>query len=206
MDITRFVPGGDIMDLGSPGIPGLPAPLQPSLGLAGEIMFPLMGYDLFRQKKIKGQTGIPEEDIKIRVSTMFEKLIPNMPFLPGSYSSRKLESTRKSLDSPFKANQTELGALLTTLGFKFERADLDKLKTSKTFELKRKIDGFKEQINILRNEFRKGLINRETAKLKIDKTAIKIRKLADEYNIKLEQATFADLREPLTISNPFDKN
>jgi hypothetical protein len=53
MDLTRFVPGGDIMDLGSPGIPGLPAPLQPSLGLAGEVMFPLMGYDLFRNKKLK---------------------------------------------------------------------------------------------------------------------------------------------------------
>jgi len=206
MDLTRFVPGGDIMDLGSPGIPGLPAPLQPSLGLAGEIMFPLLGYDLFRNEKIKGQTGINREDIKVRASTMFEKLVPNMPFLPFSYSSKKLESTRKGLDSPFKTSQTELSALFTTLGFKFERADLDKLKTSKTFELKRKIDGFKEQINIVRNKFRKGLINRETAKLKIDKTAVKIRELADKYNIKLEQATFADLKEPLTISNPFNKN
>jgi hypothetical protein len=204
-DITRFVPGGDIMDLGSPGIPGLPAPLQPSLGLAGEVMFPLMGYDLFRQEKIKGQTGIHSEDIKIRLSTMFEKLVPNMPFLPGSYSSKKLESTRKSLDSPFKADQTELGALFTTLGFKFERADLEKLKTSKTFELKRKIDGYKEQINIVKNKFRKGLINRDTAELQINKTATKIRELADKYNIKLEQATFADLREPLTIPSPFDK-
>jgi len=205
IDITRFVPGGDIMDLGSPGIPGLPAPLQPSLGLAGEVMFPLMGYDLFRQQKIKGQTGIPSEDIKVRLNTLFEKVIPNMPFLPGSYSSRKLESTRKGLDSPFKSDQSELGALLTTLGFKFERADLDKLKTSKTFELKRTIDGYKEQINIVKNEFRKGLINRDTAELKIQKTATKIRELADKYKIKLEQATFADLREPLTIPSPFDK-
>jgi hypothetical protein len=128
-----------------------------------------------------------------------------MPFLPGSYSSKKLESTRKSLDSPFKADQTELGALFTTLGFKFERADLEKLKTSKTFELKRKIDGYKEQINIVKNKFRKGLINRDTAELQINKTATKIRELADKYNIKLEQATFADLREPLTIPSPFDK-
>ena len=204
-NITRFVPGGDIMDLGSPGIPGLPAPLQPSLGLAGEVMFPLMGYDLFRQEKIKGQTGIPSEDIKVRLNTMFEKVIPNMPFLPGSYSSRKLESARKGLDSPFTAEQNELLTLINTLGFKFKRADIDKLKTSKTFELKRKIDGYKEQINIIRNKFRKGLINRENAETQIDKTAIKIRELALEYGLKLEQATFADLREPVTIPNPFEK-
>ena len=66
-------------------------------------------------------------------------------------------------------------------------------------------NSFSPSINILKNKFRKGLINRETAELKIDKTATKIRELADKYNIKLEQATFADLREPLTIPSPFDK-
>ena len=35
--------------------------------------------------------------------------------------------------------------------------------------------------------FRKGLINRETAELQIDKTAVKIRELADKYNVSAER-------------------
>ena len=197
VDITRFVPGGDIMDLGSPGIPGLPAPLQPSLGLAGEVMFPFLGYDLFRQEKIKGQTGIPGEDIKVRWDTFTDKIIPNIPFLPGSYSSKKLESSRKGLDSPFKSDLNEFTVLLQTLGLKIDRADLDKLKTSKTFELKRKIKGFKEQINLIKNKFRKGLVNRDTAETSIEEIATKIRAVADKYGIAFEKADFADLKKPL---------
>ena len=95
MDFTRFVPGGDIFDLGNPGIPGLPAPFQPSFGLGGEILFPMLGYDLFRGEKIKGQTGMFKEDMPIRLNAIKDKLVPNIPFLPGSYSSQKLEKLEK---------------------------------------------------------------------------------------------------------------
>ena len=56
------------------------------------------------------------------------------------------EKTRKGLDSPFVVDQPEYLALAQTLGFKIERADLDKLKTGKVYELKRKLKGFEEQI------------------------------------------------------------
>ena len=160
-------------------------------------MFPFLGYDLFRQEKIKGQTGIPGEDIKVRWDTFTDKIVPNIPFLPGSYSSKKLESARKGLDSPFKSDLNEFTVLLQTLGLKIDRADLDKLKTSKTFELKRKIKGYREQINILRNKFRKGLINRDTAETNIEEIATKIRTVADKYGIAFEKADFPNLEKPL---------
>ena len=109
-------------------------------------------------------------------------------FLPGSYSSKKLERTRKGLESPFRAEQAEFFALAQTLGFKIEKADLKKLKTGKVFELKRKIDGFKEQINLVRKEFREGVINRETAKKEIDIIADKIRKIAAIYGVAFKLA------------------
>ena len=196
MDLTRFVPGGDIFDLGNPGIPGLPAPFQPSFGVGGEILFPMLGYDLFRGEKIKGQTGMFKEDLPIRLNAVKDKLVPNIPFLPGSYSSQKLEKTRKGLDSPFVPDQSELTALMQTLGFKIERAELDKLKTGKVYELKRKLKGFEEQINLYRNDFRKGLINRETAKTKIDEVAKKMRELAEKYGVYFEKATYSQPKEP----------
>ena len=117
-----------------------------------------------------------------------DKLIPNIPFLPGSYSSKKLERERKGMKSPFRPEQAEGFALLQTLGFKIEKADLKKLKTGKVFELKRKIDGFKEQINLVRKEFRNGVINRETAKKEIDIIADKIRKIAAIYGVAFKLA------------------
>ena len=206
MDFTRFTPGGDVMDLNGV-IPGLPQPLQPSGGLAGEILFPLLGYDLFRQEKIKGQTGIFNEDWKMRLGVLKDKLIPNIPFLPGSYSSSKLETTRKGVDSPFRVDQAELLTLAQTLGFKVERAEISKLKTGKVFELKRKIDGFKEQINMYRSDFRRGQINKETAQNKINEVADKIRKLAESYGVAFEKADYADIKEPFEkLTGLLEKN
>ena len=196
MDFTRFVPGGDVLDLGSPGIPGLPAPFQPSFGLGGEILFPMLGYDLFRAEKIKGQTGMFKEDLPIRVNAVFDKLTPNIPFLPGSYSSEKLEKTRKGGESPFTPDQTELVSLMQTLGFKIEKADLDKLKTGKVYELKRKLKGFEEQINKYRNDYRTGLINRETAKKEIDSVAKKMREISEKYGVYFEKATYSQPEQP----------
>ena len=205
VDLTRWVPGGDVLALEGT-IPGLPAPLQPSGGLAGEVLFPLVGYDLFRQEKIKGQTGIAGEDWKVRLDTLKDKLIPNIPFLPGSYSSKKLESARKGLDSPFRPDQSEFAALANTLGFKIEYANLDTLKTGKVFELKRKIDGFKEQMNVIRNNYRKGLINKETAQMKIEKIANKIRNEAAKYEVYFEKADYAEIKEPFEkVTNLFEK-
>ena len=206
MDFTRFTPGGDVMDLQGV-IPGLPQPLQPSFGLGGEVLFPLLGYDLFRQEKIKGQTGIANEDWKMRLGVLKDKLIPNIPFLPGSYSSSKLETTRKGTDSPFRADQAELLTLAQTLGFKIERAEISKLKTGKIFELKRKIDGFKEQINMYRSDFRRGQINKETAQNKINEVADKIRKLAESYGVEFEKADYADIKEPFEkLTGLLEKN
>ena len=205
VDFTRFVPGGDVMDLQGT-IPGLPAPLQPSLGVGGEIMFPLLGYDLFRQEKIKGQTGVASEDWKMRLGVLKDKLIPNIPFLPGSYSSKKLETTRKGIESPFKTEQMELLTLAQTLGFKIEKADIQKLKAGKVFELKRKIDGFKEQMNQYRTQYRNGLINKKTAQEKIEITANKIRALAEEYDIAFKKADYAEIKEPFEkVTNLFEK-
>tara|TARA_R100000900_G_scaffold146451_1_gene136422 strand:+ start:510 stop:4148 length:3639 start_codon:yes stop_codon:yes gene_type:complete len=205
MDFTRFTPGGDVMDLNGV-IPGLPAPLQPSGGLAGEVLFPLVGYDLFRQKKIEGQTGMFKDDIPIRLNAIKEKLVPNIPFLPGSYSSQKLERTRKGIDSPFTPDQTEFVSLAQALGFKIERAELDKLTTSKVFELKRKLKGYEEQINLYRNKFRKGLMNRETATIKIDEVAKQMRDLADKYGVYFEKANYPDPKKPFeSIKGLFER-
>tara|TARA_R110001606_G_scaffold60937_1_gene143172 strand:- start:38 stop:625 length:588 start_codon:yes stop_codon:yes gene_type:complete len=186
-------------------LPGVPAPLQPSGGLAGEIIFPLAGYDLFKQKKIKGLTGNYSEDWNVKLKVIKDKLIPNVPFVPGTYSTTKIESTRKGMDSPFRPDQVELLSIAQSLGFKIEKADISKLKAGKVFELKRKITGYKEQISELRKEYIKGLINKETFTMKAEKIAEKIQAEANKYQIKFDKATYADTKEPFEdIKNLFE--
>jgi len=196
MDFTRFVPGGDIMDLNGT-LPGVPAPLQPSGGLAGEILFPLAGYDLFRQQKIKGLTGNYSEDWMVKLEAIKNKLIPNIPFVPGTYSTKKIERARGGMESAFRPDQTEFYALAQSLGFKIEKADIDKLKAGKAFELKRKLDGYKEQMNIYRKKFRDGLINEDTARVEIEKIAGKMEELAAKYGVAFEKADYAQNKKPL---------
>ena len=39
VNVTRYVPGGDIFDLNSGTIPLVPQPLQMNFGIAGEVLF-----------------------------------------------------------------------------------------------------------------------------------------------------------------------
>ena len=204
MDFTRFVPGGDIMDLNGT-LPGVPAPLQPSGGLAGEILFPLAGYDLFKQQEIKGLTGNYSEDWNVKLKAIASKLIPNIPFVPGTYSTEKIKSTRLGMESGFRPDQTEFTALAQSLGFKIERADISKLTAGKVFELKREITGYKEQISELRKRYTKGLINQETFTTKAEAIAEKIKLVAAKYQVKFDKATYADTKEPFEdIKNLFE--
>ena len=196
MDFTRFVPGGDIMDLGSGALPGVPAPLQPSGGLAGEVLFPLAGYDLFNQKKIKGLGGGAWEDLKVKGNAIIDKLIPNIPFVPGTYSTEKIEASRKGMKTPFKSDVEEIVTISQSFGFKIDKADINKLKTGKVFELKRKIKAYKEQISQLRREYIKGKINKEEFTMKANIIAERMKEEAAKYQIKFDKATYADRKKP----------
>ena len=100
------------------------------------------------------------------------------------------------MESPFRPEQSEIISLAQALGFKIEKADIEKLKAGKAFELKRKLNGFKEQIKIYRNRYRDGLISQETAELEIEKIAGKMEELAAKYGVAFEKADYAKNKKP----------
>ena len=95
------------------------------------------------------------------------------------------------MESAFRPNQSEFIALMQTLGFKVEKADIEKLTAGKVFELKRKLEGFKEQMNLYRKQYRDGVINEETVTKKINEVAEKMRKVSERYGVAFELATYA---------------
>jgi len=181
VNVTRYVPGGDIFDLNSGTIPLLPQPLQANFGIAGEVLFPMLGFDLFRGDKIKGQ-GISEfDDFSIRAKFALKRLIPNFPFIPGSYSTERIKRARED-KSTLARSESELLAFLNTVGVKIEEADISRLRTIKGFEYRRKINGIREQVRGVYNKFNKGSINEIKRDKELVKLNKKFEKLSEEYS------------------------
>ena len=150
VNVTRYVPGGDIFDLNSGTIPLVPQPLQMNFGIAGDVLFPMLGFDLFRGDKIKGQ-GISEfDDFAVRAKFGLKRFIPNFQFVPGSYSTERIKRARED-KSTLARNESELLAFLNTVGVKIEEADISRLRTIKGFEYKNSLESFAISIIFLKD-------------------------------------------------------
>ena len=143
LDTTRWIPGGDVLGQTSENgrlIPGLPAPFQPSFGMIGEIVGPLMfGVDPFTGKQDDRDYGVDWENTKF----MLQRLIPNNPLIGLSiyqkavgadsrwteFDSRSVEKIMGALESKekvssYSADLPVLMAIAQTVGIKlwpFER-------------------------------------------------------------------------------------
>jgi hypothetical protein len=205
IDITRYVPGGDVLDLGSgTALPLMPAPLQPSFGVAGDVLFPMVGYDLFRKDKIKGQGISDFDDLLIRSKAVGSRLIPNFPFVPFSYSTKRIERAREEKPGPLKQDRTELIAFLNTIGIKINRTDITRLKAIKSFEFRRKVRGIQEQIRIEAGKFNRGEISQLDYNKEVDKLNKKYEVIKNRYikavNVPVETQEAVPLSEfPSTI-------
>ena len=190
IDITRFVPGGDVLDLGSAfggKFPGIPSAVQPTFGAAGDVVPALFGYDLFNGGKLKGLGGTVASDYKIRIGKAFENILPNFPFFPGSYTTKNMEREQRGVESPFRTPGTELKALIRGVGFKFNVADLDVLGATKSLELNKKLKTENEQIQVLVSKLRNKQINEKEFEIKVKKITKRMERIAEQYDIKFQK-------------------
>lgn len=190
IDITRFVPGGDVLDLGSAfggKFPGIPSAVQPTFGAAGDVIPALFGYDLFKGERLKGLGGSVASDYQIRIGKAFENILPNFPFFPGSYTTKNMERAQRGVDSPFRTDETEFQALMRGTGLKINSADLEVLGATKTIEFKKKLKTQKEQIQMLVSKLRNKQINEKEFDIKVDKIVKKMEKIGKLYEIKFRK-------------------
>ena len=200
MDITRYVPGGDILDLGSGNLmPGLPAPLQPNFGIAGDVLFPLVGFDLFGKKALAGQGISDFDDLKVRAKAVSQRIIPNFPFVPGSYSTQRIERARKGKETPFRSEESELVAFFNSVGFKFQKVNIKKLRTTKGFEFRRKVNGIKQQIRGEASRFRDGKISKDEYEENINELKDKFYDIRNSF--KKATGMPLSLKQPTVISD-----
>ena len=154
IDTTRFIPGGDIFQMGEKGIPlpipvpfsesitgktkflRAPAAIQPNFGIAGEILAPMMfGVDPFTQEKIKG-LGLGNDEV-VKMQHVLSRLNPNIPapyILPEKYESFSSKKIREAFEAQSVEGRKKYGtdftpfeAIMSSFGFKLQPIQVSKL-------------------------------------------------------------------------------
>tara|TARA_E500000318_G_scaffold39931_1_gene38386 strand:- start:49 stop:531 length:483 start_codon:yes stop_codon:yes gene_type:complete len=115
-----------------------------------------------------------------------KKLIPNFPYLPGSFSAVKLERARKGDKSPYRVQQTELEALFNSFGVKVSNKSVRTLKASKKIELSNDLRKQKKKLSLLKREYVNKKIDRQEYKKKVAKVKTRIQQLQMTYFGRLQ--------------------
>ena len=202
INIQRFFPGGDILDMGTTGtFPGVPAPLQPSGGIAGDVVTSLAGIDLFRR------TWNPPENVGESIKNVGVRLIPNFPFIPGSYSTKRIDrATRDGNISGYREDEAEWMAILSSFGFKLSNKTLGTLTATKSLEFTKEMQKLEKEIK----DLSKKLASREITMNEYDKKSAKIimkmRKKAMIFGGRIEGISPAEILESPEVLNLRNNN
>ena len=188
VNISRLFPGGDILHFEGKNIaPFLPEPLQPSFGIVGDAVSSMIGYDLFRREPdIRRGDGGPIEETMEALDMFGRKLVPNFPFVPGSFSTKKLERALSEEKSPYRVPQTELEALMNSFGIKVDNKSIATLALSQRKEMEKKVRKKKYEVSGLKKKVIGGSLDKEDYIKKVGKIMEEIQKLQLTYFGRLQ--------------------
>ena len=167
-DTLRYIPGADALGQTTPEeggfIPGLPAPFQPSGGLAGEAVLAGFGVDPFTYKRIE------DPDIVNNLQFTLARLVPNNPILGfsglqklfgsdkrwdafDSWSHKKIMNSleRRKDSSAYAPDLSAFNALVQTVGIKVW--PFDKTKAFNVFNMK-----YQRELSDLRTRMHKAWV------------------------------------------------
>ena len=173
LDIMRFIPGGDVLGQLSPEdggwVSGLPAPFQPSGGLAGEVLVTsLLGIDTFTGKDITTEeTFLGSRNAAYTLA----RLVPNNPLLGisglqklfgseersdfyDSWSHKKIMNSleRRPDSSAYAVDLPVLTALAQTVGIKIWPVDPEKLDVVRTSKFRKDVRDLRARIRKMQRD------------------------------------------------------
>jgi len=214
IDVSRWIPGGDVFETRQTegiNIPILPSPLQPGGPLIDLSYMMFTNRDPFTGKEIEslndGDTGI-EEFGKVLVHFL-KKQPPNMPGVPGSYATEKLQKSLRverpedilgfkvgpySFDeqqvqgSKYAVPFGKWEALVYGLGIKLKPVNEQVNMKVKENEYKQEEKTIQSNIVLNQNSFNRGSISEETytkKKNKLEEEIIVLNANHEKYINKL---------------------
>ena len=202
IDITRWIPGGDVFALsgatGAEGwLPGVPAPLQPSFGLVGEAAIPLVfGKDAFTKKGLKGLGVNSNIDWQIKWDHFVHSLQPNIPvdmsnynpinlafgselnippFLPSHSSNKINEAFANHQSGEGKRTGQDfspLQAILQSMGVKVSPFNIESAEAGRVLEMKQVYKASQDRIFDVLNDINRDRISSEKGQELIEQIEI----------------------------------
>ena len=189
-NFSRMLPGGDVFEIGgqTPGeIPFAPRMLQPG-GPGLNTALNVFGIDPFTMgKRDVEEIGMNAGEVAAnRAANIAKDFIPNLPFVPTSFSYKKIKSAyEKEYGDQEKYNTlndplTTLEAVANSVGLKINTADVSRLRRFKSSEANAIQSKFKQKVKQLNNERMKGLITLEEYREKVEDIKLELKETIDE--------------------------
>jgi len=162
LDIRRFVPVGDIFDVGQPNtavpVPPAVVPSGP-LALLGELA---LNKSAFTGKPVTQETDTGTEMAGKVFDHLYKALAPNIAFLPGTHAWTSVTSAGGGKTDPFGREQSMAQAMASSVGFKLGSYPKDVLQYNAKRAAQAKVMEIDANINKLRREFaRQGISEAE---------------------------------------------
>lgn len=179
LDIRRFIPVGDVVDLGAghSAVP-LPPALQPGgpLAMLGEVAF---NESAFTGKPITLETDTAGEKAAKLLDHVYKWATPNLLGLPNTYATQGVADAAKGRTDAFGREQSVAQALASTIGVKLGSYPADVMRrqlygklAAETIEIDKNIAQLKRQRNtnqITAEEFADKVRDQQAKKSKLQR-------------------------------------
>lgn len=185
LDIRRWVPVGDVFDLGQnhAAIPVIPAAVPGGpLALFAELM---MNKSQFTGKPITKETDTGTEKASAVLDHLYKAFAPNIVALPGTYAFTGVMNAGGGRTDSFGREQSLAQAIATAHGVKLGSYPKDQLMLNESRAMQSKLMEIKGNITTLKREYARKGINAEEFKEGLDAQMEKQRKVLEDYREKV---------------------
>lgn len=184
LDIRRFIPVGDVFDLGQ-GHSAVPVP--PSMMPGGPMMLlfeAMLNKSAFTGKEISLETDTTFERLMKTGDYLYKAVAPNIAFLPGTYSYENITNAGKGKTDTFGRELSINQALLNSVGIKVGSYGADTLRYNAGKKLEGELREIDANIHGLSREYsKKGLTYDEFIE-KATKQQDKKKAIIEKYRAK----------------------
>ena len=187
LDVSRWIPAGDVLSTETQGfgVPGLPAPLQPSGGALGGIAKAVTGFDTFTKQTVPGVgSGVFEDAAKARASIIAKEFLPFFNQGRNIWDSYKANGQRH----PTKDDRTLNESLLGAIGIKVKTYDEKKMKSRVSYKYQNKLSSLEKKLKQKARDRKGGRIDNESYKKESERIKKELRRISKEAKEALKRA------------------
>ena len=191
LDVRRWIPVGDIVDIGQSqsAIP-IPPPLVPGgpAVLLGEV---IGNVSLFTGNDITKETDTLFEKYAKVANHLWKGVMPNMPGLPGTYATTNLINAGKGKTDNYGREQSMTQAAASSFGIKLATYPIDVMVNNAAAKRNFEISEIKRGKRADARQFEKNGMTKEEFDQSMENANEKINKVAQEFDRKMG---LADMR------------